>query len=248
MIKKGIVSVTFRKFSPEKIISLAKENGLSCIEWGSDMHVPEGDLENAGRVAEMMKTAGLETVSYGTYYRLGSYENPEEVFENYLKTAHVLEAKNLRIWAGTKNSGDASPSERAAMVNEAKKVCKMAKEQSKTVSFEYHSGTLTDNEDSAARLMEEIGADNLYLYWQPNQFKSEEYNINALKKVKKYVSNIHLFQWSGTERFPLKDGITVWKRYLELLDGDRAVLMEFVKDDTEQQFIEDVSAFSEIIK
>ena len=248
MIKKGLVSITFRQFSPEKIIELAKENGLSCIEWGSDVHVPCGNLEKAAEVAELMEKAGLESVSYGTYYRLGTYENPIGEFMKYLETAKVLKAKNLRLWAGVKEADDYTEEERIALANEAKQLCKIAKEHGMTVSFEYHHGTLTGTTEGALELIENIGEDNAFLYWQPNQFKTDEYNMEGLKRVKKYVSNVHIFHWDASQRFTLEEGITVWKRYLTELDGNRAVLMEFVKGDQEEQFILDAVAFEKIVK
>jgi len=247
MIKKGLVSITFRQFSPEKVIELAKENGLSCIEWGSDVHVPCGNMEKAAEVAALMGKAGLESVSYGTYYRLGAYENPETEFMKYLETAKVLKAKNLRLWAGVKEADDYTAEERLALAKEAKKLSQIAKEHGMTVSFEYHHGTLTGTTEGALELIENIGEDNTFLYWQPNQFKTEEYNTEGLKKVKKYVSNVHIFHWDETQRFSLEEGITVWKRYLNELGGDRAVLMEFVKGDREEQLASDAAAFEKIV-
>ncbi len=247
MIKKGLVSITFRQFKPEKIIELAKENGLSCIEWGSDVHVPCGNIEKATEVALLMKKAGLESVSYGTYYRLGTNENPTEEFMKYLETAKTLGTKNLRLWAGVKEAADYSAEERLSLAAEAKQLCKIAKEHDMTVSFEYHHGTLTGTTEGALELIENIGEDNAFLYWQPNQFKTEEYNAEGLKKVKKYVSNIHIFHWDASNKFPLDEGVTVWKRYLNELEGEHAVLMEFVKGDCEEQFVSDAVAFEKIV-
>ena len=46
-----------------------------------------------------------------------------------------------------------------------------------TISFEYHGGTLTNNADSALRLMHDIARANASLYWQPNQYKDLDFNI-----------------------------------------------------------------------
>ena len=50
--KKGVVSVSFRDKTPEEIVESAAESGLECIEWGSDVHVPFNNLENAREVFE----------------------------------------------------------------------------------------------------------------------------------------------------------------------------------------------------
>ena len=67
----GLVSVTYRRLPAEAVVRLAKDAGLACIEWGSDVHVPETDPAGARRVGEFTRAAGLSVASYGTYYRLG---------------------------------------------------------------------------------------------------------------------------------------------------------------------------------
>ena len=42
----GLVSVSFRKNSPEEILSAMKDSDLSVIEWGSDVHAPSDDIQN----------------------------------------------------------------------------------------------------------------------------------------------------------------------------------------------------------
>ena len=38
--KLGLVSVSFRGHTPREILEEMKKVGLSCIEWGSDVHAP----------------------------------------------------------------------------------------------------------------------------------------------------------------------------------------------------------------
>jgi len=70
MIFPGLVSITFRKLSPEQIIELVRKAGLSGIEWGGDIHVPHGDIARAKEVKSMTKEAGLRVAVYGSYYHL----------------------------------------------------------------------------------------------------------------------------------------------------------------------------------
>jgi 3-dehydroshikimate dehydratase len=51
MLIPGLVSVTFRKLSPQEIIALTAEAQLQVIEWGGDIHVPHGDIQQAENVA-----------------------------------------------------------------------------------------------------------------------------------------------------------------------------------------------------
>ena len=88
----GLVSVTYRKLSPADVITRAVEAGLSCIEWGSDIHVPQTDPVYARHVGDMTREAGLTVSSYGSYYRLGAGQD----FAPYLEAARALQAPVIR--------------------------------------------------------------------------------------------------------------------------------------------------------
>ena len=47
MFRTGLVSVSFRDKTPPEIIKAAAGAGLSCIEWGSDVHAPFSDTVQA---------------------------------------------------------------------------------------------------------------------------------------------------------------------------------------------------------
>ncbi len=105
MIKPGICSITFRQKSPEEIIALSLEAGLAGIEWGADVHVPPEDLENARRVGEMTRGAGLEVVAYGSYW-FALDEQPEpEPFEPLIEAAEALGAPMIRLLGGSLGLG-----------------------------------------------------------------------------------------------------------------------------------------------
>ena len=55
----GLVSISFRKHTPEEIIRAAKDAGLSCIEWGSDVHAPPRDLERLREIAALQEKHAL---------------------------------------------------------------------------------------------------------------------------------------------------------------------------------------------
>ncbi len=59
--RAGLVSVTFRQLSPEEIVRVAREAGLTVIEWGGDVHVPPGD--STTRVLTVVKTKQEEADS-----------------------------------------------------------------------------------------------------------------------------------------------------------------------------------------
>ena len=212
MNKTGLVSVSFRQHSPELIVEKVKEAGLYFIEWGSDVHVPENDLENAKKVSEITKKAGLEVSSYGTYYRLG--QNMDIV--PYLETAKVLETDILRIWAGAGGSAEIPSEVRKSMVAEAKEVCKKAAEYGMKIQFEYHRYTLTDTAESALDLVKQIDEPNCGLYWQPQYTRSFEDNMKELDMVLPYVEIVHMFYWDDKDnRLFLHQGSDEIKEYIK---------------------------------
>ncbi|MBR3943334.1 MAG: sugar phosphate isomerase/epimerase, partial [Clostridia bacterium] len=191
MNKFGLVSVSFRKHSVEEIINLVRLSNLKCIEWGSDIHVPETDFENAKRVAELTQKAGLFVSAYGTYYKLGQGMD----FAPFLKTAKLLGTRNLRVWAGNKKPADVTAEERELWTKEAKQISAEAKKAGCNVLFEYHPNTLTETAESALKLIIDVSEENCRLYWQPWYKLSVQENVSELKKVYEYVEMVHMFYW-----------------------------------------------------
>jgi len=244
--KLGICSITFRDLTPIQIIEAVKKAGLDAIEWGSDVHVKPGDNENAKKIRDLTIENGLEISSYGSYYRVG-IEN-QHSFEDILETAINLGAKDIRVWAGRKGSLDADEDYRKNVVNDAIRIAKLAAKEGININFEYHKKTLTDTAESAKRFMEQINEENVYLYWQPAIDISVENRLDNINTINKWITNIHVFQWKVIERLELSDGIDEWKKYVSKLNKstndlkNRFYLLEFVKDDSIEQFYKDAKA------
>jgi Xylose isomerase-like TIM barrel. len=251
MFKTGIVSVTFRKLTSENIISLAAGASLNGIEWGGDIHVPHGDMDTALDVKFLTDEASLDCLSYGSYYKMTGSANE---WSDVLMCAESLFVPNVRVWAGNKGSADTSAAERDRIIAEAQMLADMlADEGESAISFEFHSGTLTDTPESAVELMKRIERDNVKLYWQPNQFRTHEENLRGLDLVVPYLSNVHVFAWEGHEKFPLEHHRQRWIEYLDKIKlhdekSNSALIMEFVKDDSPEQFKRDAEELHNIIR
>lgn len=243
MFTPGLVSVTFRSLGRREITEWMRKCGLIAVEWGGDVHVPANDPAAIADAVTVSRENGIEIVSYGSYYRAGvTTEETTAAFSDELAATVALDAPNIRIWAGNKGSAVVTKEERKAFTDDIRHVCRIAARENKTVSLEFHNGTLTDACDSALCLVEEVAAENLRLYWQPNQFRDDVYNLTTLRRVLPFVSNVHVFAWKESEKFPLADHEKIWRQYLDILradDRDRNLLLEFVCDDTTDQLLRD---------
>ena len=236
----GLVSITFRKLPPRAIVELAVQAKLESIEWGGDVHVPPGDVSIARNRRHITESAGLFVAAYGSYYRLGAGQD----FEPVLASAVALAAPIIRVWAGQKGSADTSDTERGAVVEDALRIADRAGQAGIKVAYEHHRGTLTDTIESTDRLLCEATHDNLYMLWQPPHEASLDHNVESLRRVAHRLLNVHVFHWRlpDLDRRPLAEGEPRWRRYLEELrriGGRRHLLLEFVRDESPQQLLED---------
>ena len=69
----GLVSISFRRYSVDDILDACQKAGLTCIEWGSDVHVPVGQLENAINVGNKNSHHNGFTLSWPTTSMITSY-------------------------------------------------------------------------------------------------------------------------------------------------------------------------------
>lgn len=229
MYKLGLVSISFRNCGVETVIKRTKEAGLSCIEWGSDVHAPKDAFEKLNEISRLQNKYGIICSSYGTYFRLG--KTSIEELKGYIKAAGILGTDILRLWCGNKNSQDYSSAERDYLFGECVKAAEIAKNNGVKLCIECHNNTYTNTKDSALELMRSVNSNSFRMYWQPNQFRTEDENLEFAAALSDYTEHIHIFNWDGDKRFPLKDGIDIWKKYLKKFSGERTLLLEFMPDD-----------------
>lgn len=250
MIYTGIVSVTFRKFSPKEVIKLSKDAGIDGIEWGGDVHVPHGDTAKANEVYKMTVGNGLKVASYGSYYRLGVEKKGVDTFKSVLETAVELKAPVIRVWAGNKGSADADRKWWRDCIEESRKIASMALKQGIRVAFEYHNKTLTDTVESAVKFMDNINHKNIRSYWQPLRSMNLDEQMDGLKKILPWLENIHVHYMTSEGREPLANGEDEWMKYLNIareLEKDLYAMIEFVKDHDPNQFFEDVKTLKQLL-
>lgn len=253
MLQTGLLSITFRKLSPEEIVQLVEQAGLDGIEWGSDIHVPAGDLETAGKVRALTESAGLQTLAYGSYYRSEPTADPQTDFAPVLASASELGAPLIRVWAGTLGSADLTSKGRKNLIEHSRVIASMAEERGIRVASEYHNGTVTDTPESALDFIGEVNHPNYKTLWQPPVGMPFDQALKALKGILPHVDNVHVFHWwpEVRDRLPLAEGASRWEAYLDVLRStgrNHACLLEFVKDDSPEQFLEDAETLKALVK
>ena len=248
-MKAGLVSITFRQLSVEKIVRIVSEAGLEGVEWGGDVHVPHGDIKRAGEVKRMTSDSGLETSAYGSYYKFQEHnrdsatKGPE--MEAVLDSAEALGAPSIRIWAGEIGAAEASDSWWGTVVEKTKEFAHHASRRGMRIDFEFHSNTLTDTNESTKKLLEDISHPGVQTLWQPSLGVSKKTQLEGLKMLQNVISNIHCFYWGPggwLDKRLLVEGHSVWSDYLAILrqtGRERWISLEFVKDNAIENFMHD---------
>ena len=198
-----------------------------------------GGPEAARRAAQLTHRAGLEVLSYGSYYRC----QPGEDFTPVLESALALGAPRIRVWAGTKPWEEASPQEREALAVQLGQAVDQAAAAGLALGLEYHRGTATQTKEGARALLEAVGRPGLTTYWQPNPDISQGEQLAEIDALLPWISTVHVFTWTGANvRHPLEAGAARWEEYLTHLapaQKERCLLLEFVQEDSEEAFRRD---------
>ena len=251
MLIPGLVSVTFRKLTPDEIIALCVKAGVQAIEWGGDVHVPAVDIDRAREVGQRTRDAGLMVASYGSYYRLGGGGKESATFEQVLSSAAAIGAPTIRVWAGVEGSKECSAERRREVVADGLRVAKIAADRGITVCLEYHPNTLTDTRDSVRGLLGELDHPNIEFLWQAADEDSVEKNVERLLDVLPRLRNVHVYYWASyNERNPLAEGEANWRTFIDIVrESGRTVdfLLEFVRDDSPEQFVSDAATLRRLL-
>lgn len=245
MISSGLVSITFRQLSPREIVDLVRQADLAGIEWGGDVHVPHGDVERAREVRQITADAGLQVAAYGAYYRVGHVDTGP--FEAVLETAVALGAPLIRVWAGRQGTDTADEAYLEQVVEDSRRIADLAAAEHIPIAYEFHRNTLTDTNEAARKLLEAVNHPNVKSYWQPPRGAGVEYNLAGLDAVLPWLTNVHVFNWDRTTyaRLPLAGASLEWLQYLRKVNAsgrDHYALLEFVRDDDPDQFLQDAAA------
>ncbi len=112
--------------------------------------------------------------------------------------------------------------------------------------MECHNNTYTNCLEGAADLMKSVNSKNFLMYWQPNQFRSFQENLEYAKEISPCTKILHVFNWQGTKKFPLEDGIDIWAEYFSCFSEDVLCLLEFMPDNNILSLVREADALEKI--
>ncbi len=253
VIQPGLVSITFRKLTPQQVVTQAAAAGLVGIEWGGDVHVPHGDLSAAAEVKRMTAEAGLAVAAYGSYYKAGASEDEGLSFARVLDTARELGAPLIRVWAGNRGSAAADSAYRMGVIEDCLRIAEMAAQAGIVVASEYHGGSLTDTDEATAAFLAEVPHENFKTYWQPRVGADVPSALAGLQQVLPRLAHLHVFHWwpDYSNRRPLVEGSDRWLRFLATAataPGDRFAMLEFVTNDDPNVLASEASTLKQWLK
>lgn len=251
MIKTGVTTVTFRKLPFGEVLKLLRRTDIDGVEWGvCAEHFSVEDKAALCAIKEFCAEQQLEVFSLATYCDLS---NAEE-FAGLVAAAEAIGAPVMRVWAGKTCRSGISDGEYAAICARARELCGCAKEKNVRIGLEFHPNTLTNTAAEAIEFLKDVASDNLYLYWQPNEYLTHEENLNELKMVLPYLcGNIHVHNYHVEERafYPLCDmqsQLTDYVRILQQTGREYHLIIEFVRDHRPEHFVQDALFLRELVK
>ncbi|MFN6016426.1 MAG: sugar phosphate isomerase/epimerase family protein [Verrucomicrobiota bacterium] len=251
-MRPGLLSITFRQYSPQQIIDLCVTNRLQTIEWGGDVHVPHGDLAAAAEVGKNTRRHGLDVTAYGSYYELAASPANGLEFASVLDTAVALETKAIRVWAGNRGSALADAAFRQAVIDDALRCADLAATKGILICYEYHIHTLTDTLESACKLLAATEHPFIKALWQPTVGATREECLAGLRRLAPRLHHVHAFHWwpDYSQRHPLRDGEENWSAYVAELRAhgyDPDILLEFVVGDDPASLTDDALFLNELL-
>lgn len=198
----GFTTTTFRNIKDVgKIVKIATDAGVDCIEWGADIHVK--DVETAKYVKKLCDNANISVSSYGSYYRVGSKDEKE--WKKICEISSALGAKAVRVWLGKADSEKTDDDTYKNLVEDAKSMCLVASEYGIIVCPECHDNTYNNNTDAFLKIQKDVGSDNFRTYFQ-SRYKKKAYDLDRIERTLPFIESVHVSYFDMfREQFPKYD-------------------------------------------
>ena len=141
---------------------------------------------------------------------------------------------------------DYTEEEREALFAVCREAAAIAQSSGVVLCMECHNNTFTNRKEAAYMLMQAVDSKHFRMYWQPNQYRTEEENLKYAALLAPFTEHLHVFNWEGAEKHPLGEAVAQWQKYLACFSGDRCCLLEFMPDNRLESLAEEARALKEI--
>ena len=225
-MKIGFTTTSVRQIKDiKKIVDIARDAGADCIEWGGDVHVT--DVETARYAKKLCYDAGIKTLIYGSYYRVG--DNNRNEWIRICEIASALGASSVRVWLGRVGSEATDKSCYNRIVEDSRSMCSVASDYGLSVCSECHGHTFNDNTDAFLKIRSDVDCVNFKTYFQ-SLYKKTDYDIDRIKRTASFIESVHISYFEQfREQFPKHNGKYIDTVISELrncgFDGN--ILIEF---------------------
>jgi len=202
----GLCTVTFRSLDPAAVVDRAVGAGVEVLEWGGDVHVPEGDLDAARWAAHLSAAAGLGVAAYGSYLYLD--EHLDRRLGPVLDTTVALGAPAVRVWCPDLTDEGAGWS---ALVDAAARAVTAADAAGVVVYLEFHGGTATAEVSDVVRLLDAVPG--LRTGWQPPYWapRSLAEELADVRRLADRLLHVDVYAWTPDGlRHPLSVEHDAW--------------------------------------
>ena len=201
-MKIGVCTIAWRDQLPIfEIIETAARIGFDGIEvWGRPPHTPRPyNQEYVDRVRKALSDHGLEVSMFGSYVRAGM-ENLKAEVKFALKMTKGLGTEICRIWAGDRGTDTADEGYWSLVMRDLREICKAGRREGVIFAMERHANTLTDEVDSALRLLNLVGEENLALNYQVMESHSTPEELKCeMRLLGEHIVNVHAFNFRRGE-------------------------------------------------
>lgn len=187
----GVCTISARRRPVESVIEVCGGLAVEGIEvWGKD-HVGDGSRERCREIADAADAHDLSIPVYGSYLRAGTDGFGDRVTAT-LDTADGLGADLVRVWAGDQEYGDCDGAHWGRVVGDLRRLGESARERGLGVTVERHGGTVTDETDGAAELIEAVDSPAVGLNWQPHFEHDASTVLDDARRLAPLANNVHL--------------------------------------------------------
>lgn len=184
-----------------------------------------------------MDDLGLATRIIGLYppMHLDGNDRGREMatVQRAIDYATILGVHTIKVFVGLKASPTLSPAEYERSVAFAREMTHHMHQFGLTLTGETHANTLFDNQASCFRFLEDVGAANFKVCFQPYDFTDTDQTLKDYAVFADLVTHVHLQGRQNNEMSLLADADVDYAQLFKQLaangfDGDLCI--EFVKD------------------